>query len=263
MTFWVAGAVVGSSLLGGSAAESAASTQAAASDRAAELQRQTAQEQIALQKRMYEEGVARQQPWLTAGTNALTQMQGGAYALPKAFTGKVDLTQDPGYAFRMSEGLKALDRQAAARGGLISGAALKGAQRYGQDLASQEYGNAYQRALDIYNADVNRSTTGYNRLASMAGIGQTTAQNIGSAGQTMAQNVGSIASTSAGNIGDLMTSSGAARASGYVGQANALTGALNTGLNYYQNQQLMNRLMPTTAATTYPSYQVPYTANIG
>ena len=55
------------------------------------------------------------------------------------------LTMDPGYKFRLSEGMKALDRQAAARGGLISGNALKATQRYGQDLASQEFGNAYNR----------------------------------------------------------------------------------------------------------------------
>jgi len=56
-----------------------------------------------------------------------------------------DFQADPGYAFRMTEGLKALDRQAAARGGLISGAALKASQGYGQDLASQEYMNAFNR----------------------------------------------------------------------------------------------------------------------
>jgi hypothetical protein len=55
----------------------------------------------------------------------------------------------------------------------------------------------------------------------------------------------------ASNVGEMMTSGAAARASGYVGQANALTGALNTGLNYYQNQQLMNRMMPQQPPMTY------------
>jgi hypothetical protein len=88
---------------------------------------------------------------------------GAEAALPEAFTGQVDLQADPGYQFRLSEGLKALDRQAAARGGLISGSALKASQRYGQDMASQEYGQAYARALTQYGAGVDRANTMYGR----------------------------------------------------------------------------------------------------
>jgi hypothetical protein len=99
------------SLLGGSmqarAAKSAAQTSANAADRATELQRQ-----------QYEESVARQQPFLQTGTemfNRLAALQRGG---PEA---QNFLQMDPGYQFRLSEGMKALDRQAAARGGLISG----------------------------------------------------------------------------------------------------------------------------------------------
>ena len=53
--------------------------------------------------------------------------------------------QDPGYAFRQAEGMKALERSASARGNLLSGATMKGIQRFGQDLASQEYQNAAPR----------------------------------------------------------------------------------------------------------------------
>jgi hypothetical protein len=133
----------------------------------------------------------------------------------------------------MSEGMKGLERSAAARGGLLSGGAMKGIQRFGQDLASQEYQNAFNR----YQSE---RTARLAPLQSLAGVGQTSAQTIGQAGQTMAS-----------NVGEMMTSGAAARASGYVGQANALTGALNTGLNYYQNQQLMNRMMPQQPPMTY------------
>ena len=231
MTFWVAGAVVGSAVIGGMAAGDAASTQAASADRAADLQ-----------YKQWQESVALQEPWRKAGEQALNKL------IPLTDYTKFGMSQfqqDPGYQFRLSEGLKALDRQAAARGGLISGAALKAAGRYGQDYASNEYQNAFNRYQTERAAQL-------QPLQSLAGVGQTTAQTLGQAGQTMAS-----------NVGDIQQSAAAARASGYVGQANALTGALNTGLNYYQNQQLMNRLTPTTAATTYPSYQVPYTANIG
>jgi hypothetical protein len=110
---------------------------------------------------------------------------------------------------------------------------LKGIQRFGQNLASDEYTNAFNRYQTERNARL-------APLQSLAGVGQTSAQQIGQAGQTMASNVGGA-----------MQAGAAARASGYVGQTNALTGALNTGLNYYQNQQLMNRMMPQQAPITY------------
>lgn len=119
-----------------------------------------------------------------------------------------DFTADPGYAFRMSEGLKGLDRQAAARGGLISGAALKGAQRFGQDLGSQEYMNAFNRY------QTNRA----NKLAplqSLSGVAQTSANTLGSAAQQYGQGASEAAYQGAN-----------ARASGYVGQANAMNQSL-------------------------------------
>ena len=194
MTFWVAGATVVSSLVGSNAASKAGKMQAGAADRATELQRE-----------MFERQIELQEPWRQAGINALNRIQ----------SGDIMSAADPSYQFRLNEGLKALDRQASARGGLISGGALKAAQRYGQDVASTEFGNAY------------------NRLAGLANVGQTATGAMGNA-----------ASTYGANAGNLMTSGAAARASGYVGGANALTGGLNSYLNYTQNQNLLNRFMP-------------------
>jgi len=191
---WMALAIGGSALLGASASKSAANTQAAATDRAGELQ-----------ERMFNKQVELQEPWRQAGMNALNKMQ----------SGDVMGMMDPSYQFRLGEGMKALERTAAARGGLISGGALKAAQRYGQDFASQEFGNAY------------------NRLAGLAGVGQTaTGAQSNAAGQFGV------------NAGNMMTSGAAARASGYVGGANALNSGLGQYMNYTQNQNLMNRLMP-------------------
>jgi hypothetical protein len=199
-------AIGGSALLGANAASKAAKTQAASADRSIDLQREMFNKQLELQ-----------QPFQEAGVNALNRMQ----------SGDVMGMMDPSYKFRLGEGLKALDRQAAARGGLISGGALKAAQRYGQDVASTEFGNAY------------------NRLASMAGLGQTaTGAMGGAAGQFGA------------NAGNLMTGAGAARASGYVGGANALTSGLGQYMNYTQNQNLINRFAPQPTAAPYsPLYQ--------
>ena len=234
MTFWVAGAVVGSAVIGSRASSKAASTQAAATEQAADTQRE-----------MFERQVELSEPWRKAGEQALNKL------IPLTDYTPFSMAQfqaDPGYGFRMSEGMKALERSAAARGGLLSGATLKGIQRFGQDLGSQEYMNAFNRYQTERAARL-------QPLQSLAGVGQTTAQQIGQAGQQMAS-----------NVGEALTSGAAARASGYVGGANALTQGLGTYLNYTQGQNMLNALRAPTAAvpaTTYPSYQVPYTANIG
>jgi hypothetical protein len=123
--------------------------------------------------------------------------------------------QDPGYGFRMSEGLKALDRSAASRGGLLSGATLKGAQQYGQGLASQEYQNAFNRY------QTNRANV-LNPLQSLAGVGQSTATALGTAGANMASNVGNTLMSNAGNVGNAAMASAGAQQSAYGGAANIL-----------------------------------------
>lgn len=202
------------SLYGGSQA-------AQASERAAEITGAAANRAIDLQERMYREGVARQDPFYQAGVNALTQLQQRTGAMPPAFTGQVDLTRDPGYAFRLSEGLKGLERSAAARGGLMSGATGKALTRFGQEAASQEYQNAYNRALTEYNALRQRESEEYNRLSGLAGTGGTTAQQIGVAGQQMASNVGNIGMQQGGTAANALLSGAAARQSAYgdVGRA--------------------------------------------
>ena len=223
MPWMIAAAVVGSSLIGSSASRSAASTQANAANRAADLQMQQFERQVELQE-----------PWRQAGITALNKL----IPMSTEYTpfGMKQFQQDPGYAFRMQEGMKALERSAAARGGLLSGGMLKGAQRYGQDLASQEYMNAFNR----YQAERNAQL---NPLQSLAGVGQTATNQLGQAGQTMA-----------GNVGQALGAAAQARASGYIGGANALTQGLGTYLNYQQNQNLLNMLRPQQIATPAPIY---------
>jgi hypothetical protein len=206
MAGFIAGAMVVGSLVSSSASKSAAKTQAASADQAAQLQQQ-----------QYEQTREDQMPFLEAGVSALNKLAPLAENYQKF--GQAQFEQDPGYAFRLSEGQKALDRSAAARGGLISGSALKAAQRYGQEMGSQEYTNAFNRYQTERSAQL-------NPLQSLAGVGQTTAAQLGQAGQNMATGAGA-AYMGAGN----------ARASGYVGAANAVTGGLQSYLNYNQQQQ--------------------------
>jgi hypothetical protein len=215
------GAAIIGGALAGSGASKAAGVQAAAADRAAQLQNE-----------QFQQTREDQMPWLKAGEQALNKL------IPLTDYQNFGMGQfqaDPGYAFRMSEGMKGLERSAAARGGLLSGATLKGIQRFGQDLGSQEYQNAFNR----YQAE---RQARLGPLQSLAGVGQTTAQQLG---QTGAAN--------AAAVGDLMTGGAAARASGYVGGANALTGALSGATNMYMQGQMMNRLLPQQSVAT-PSY---------
>lgn len=222
---WMALAIGGSALLGASASKSAAKTQAAATDRAGEIQKEMFEEQNRLQEPFRQGGMAAQNKLLTyfglpGGT------EGADFGRYTKDFGMADFTADPGYGFRLAEGQKALARAAAARGGLISGSALKAAQRFGQDFASNEFTNAFNRF------QTNRANQ-LQPLQSLMGAGQTAANTLG----TAAANYGT-------NAGNLVTSGGAARASGYVGGANALTSGLGQYMNYTQNQNLLNRLMP-------------------
>lgn len=202
---WMAAAVIGSSLLGASSAESAADTQAAAADRAGELQQQQFERQVELQA-----------PFREAGMRALPELEAASRYTP---FGMQQFQQDPGYGFRLAEGQKALERQAAARGGLISGGALKAATRYGQEMGSQEYTNAFNRYQTERQARL-------NPLQSLAGMAQTSAGQLGQAGQAMASGVGEAGAQAA-----------QARASGYMGGANALSQGLSQYMGYSQGQQ--------------------------
>lgn len=212
----VLGPIVGSIISGG------------ASSKAADAQIEAGNAANATQLAMFNQNRADLAPWREAGVNALARLQTGLQPggeLYKPF-GASDFQADPGYDFRLSEGLKALQRSAAARGGLLSGSMLKGINRYSQDYASNEYSNAYNR----YNQNQSNQ---FNRLASVSGLGQTTAQQVASLGAGTAQGI------AANQIG-----AGNAQASGYVGAANALSGGLSGATNNYMQNQLINRLVP-------------------
>jgi hypothetical protein len=231
MAWMLPAAIFGSSLLGSDAARSAGNIQADAANRAADLQ-----------YKQYQEDVARQKPFYDVGVNALPELVAASKYTP---FGMDQFQQDPGYAFRLKEGQQALDRQAAARGGLISGGALKAAQRYGQEMGSQEYTNAFNR----YQAE---RQARLGPLQSLTGMGQTTAQQIGSAGSNMAS-----------NVGNAIGSAAAARASGYVGSTNALTSGLGTYLNYRQGNNMVNALRSNQYGPNYGQFTPGSNAFVG
>lgn len=225
----VAGPIVGS-LISSNGAQSAANTESNAAN-------QADQTQLA----MYNQTRADHAPYLAAGTSANNELaylmgltptdpnagpnetaaqtaafnpmsgvntsDGAAGSLAKPFSAS-DFTADPGYQFSLDQGTQALQRSAAAKGGLMSGAALKDLSTYAQGTAGQEYQSVYDR----YNTNQNNL---YSRLAGVSNSGQGAANNVAASGQNTANQVSK-------NI----TSAGSAQAAGQVATANAW----NTGL---------------------------------
>jgi hypothetical protein len=244
---------LGSSLIGAKGARDAASTQASAADRATAAQQEALERQLELQK-----------PFTTAGTTAVNQLsamtQPGGVATQDFSYGPFSYQADPGYAFRLREGMNAMNATAAARGGLISGNALKAGQMYGQQMGSQEYQNSFDRYLKNYANAQNTFQMNRNNLLDplkfLTNIGQAGASN-------QAANVGSFGSANAANI----TGAANATAAGQVGSANALTSGIGNALGQYQMNSMMNRYLggqstsayntPSTPAPVY-DYSTPY-----
>ena len=195
-------ATVGGALIGANSSKKATKAQTAAADKSAELERY-----------MYEQTRQDQLPWMQTGQQALNHLS-QANLIPFSFDYN-SMMADPGYQFRQTEANKALERSAAARGGLFSGGTGRSLSRLNQDMASQEYGAAYNRAHTSHNDQL-------NRLASMAGIGQNTAANLSQAGQNYS-----------GNMSNIYGQAANAQAAGYGAQAQNWGNVMNNGMQAY------------------------------
>lgn len=170
--------------------------QAKAAGKAADQQFEATKYASDQQKQMFDDARKDQQPYMQAGSDALKQLMGGMGQngqFMQSYTGQ-DIYDDPSYNFRLQQGQDAIQSGAAARGGLLSGATQKALAGYGQDMASQEFSNAYSR----FNADQSNQ---YNRLSNLVGMGQGAAAGVGNAGmqtgQAMANNAMSGANAQA------------------------------------------------------------------
>jgi hypothetical protein len=243
-------AAVGGSVIGAIGSHAAAGAQAGAAKSAAQLQAQSAQNALDFQKQQWQTQQQNEAPWLKAGQGAIGQLSNLASNFQpwtqqfQAPTGATE-QNDPGYQFRLQQGNQALQSAAAARGNLLTGGTAKAIQQYGQDYASNEYSNVYNRALGQYqqNYDIfqQNQANQFNRLASVAGMGQTAAGQLGSLGQAASGNVSNVLLGSAGQIGQSLQNQGAATASGYAGIANAAAGGLNNLSQMYQLQQILGQ----------------------
>jgi len=187
---------IGGALLSSNASSSAAQTQANAADQAGQTQ-----------LTMYNQTRSDLAPYLNTGTSALAQLAAlfgigsGGPSGSTAAGAMSALQNDPGYQFQFQQGLQGLDRSAASRGLLLSGAQLKDAQTFGQGQAQSAFGNYT------------------SLLSSIAGMGQNAGAQVGGFGATAGQ-----------GIANSQLAAGQATAAGQVGSANALTSGLSSGL---------------------------------
>ena len=204
-------ATVGSSVIGSKAAKSAAGTQAAAADRA-----------MAQELAMYEQSREDLAPYRELGYTALEDIERLKPFLTSQF-GPDQFAQylDPSMAFRQRLGTQATERLANVGGGALSGNTMRALNEFGQNLASTEYANAFNR-FQTERGNI------YNTLANIAGMGQGAVNTgVGAAQNLAAQQTG------------LLTGQAAAQAAGQVGSANAIAG----GLGQLGNYAMLNAFM--------------------
>ena len=229
------------------ASKKAAKAQQEGAAQASAVAKDTADRQLELQREIWEKQQKDQQPYQEQGAwgiNTLGNlMKSGAgqlnnpldlYLKSKGLSGGQFNTNNPAYQFQLKQGQQALDRSSAARGMGYSGAQMKAAQDYGQGMASQQYDKEYNRATSEF-GDY------YNRLAGLSQGGQQAATTLGSYGNQYANagsnTLGSLGGSLQNNLGQAAN----ARASGYIGGANAINGGIqNMTDNAFRLASLFN-----------------------
>jgi hypothetical protein len=206
--------------LGGAAEEAFGGGETGAIRDASRAQSEAANRSIDLQREIFNKQLELGRPYQVAGEQALNKLV--PLALEYTPFGMQQFQADPGYGFRLSEGQKALERSTAARVGLQSGAALKAAARYGQEMGSQEFQNAFNRFQAEREARL-------NPLQSLAGVGQTTSNRLSDTAGTFGRSVGGMYMDQGSNTANALLAAQRARGSAYGQLGSALGGYLGGG----------------------------------
>lgn len=206
----VTAAIIGSAVIGAGAS-------IVSGNKAAKAQKNAAAQQVAESRRQYDLTRSDFEPWREAGNGALSKLE-MLYGLKPADGGATPasmVASTPGYQFRYDEGMKAIQRSAAARGALKTGSAVKALQRFGDGIASQEYDGFA------------------SRLAQIAGVGQAATGSTAAAGDNASARI----SAAYGAAGD-------ARASAYANTGNAINQGVQNIASAYLWQQGNKAPMP-------------------
>jgi len=257
----VGGAILGAGALGGAAALGSAAIGANAAGHASSVQANAAANSLALQREMFDKSQQNYEgakttigdtykPYLDVGKGATYTLgslygigQDGSTGHPQDFS---QFTNSPDFQFASQQGNLALERANNAKGLNLSGGALKDAMQFNQGLASQQFGNYY------------------NRLLSLSQIGQNSANNYGSNLASLTSGQANNAANFSGQMSNSIQGQGQATASGIVGQANAYSGGL-TGASNAVNGAVGNSLIynAINRSSYAPSGQQPLGLNPG
>jgi hypothetical protein len=180
------------------------------------------EEQLAFQKKLFEENKTNFKPYMESGTTALNQYQaqlglGGEPAF--------DVTQIPGYQNALKQGIGAVNQGGAGAGMLMSGERLKGLQSTGQNIFGDYYNNYMNRLSGLqeqgFNAASNLSNVQGNMSAQMgqtrSAMGDASAAKWNAIGQGVGGMMGAGAGMMGGGGGGMPTSGYGPQRSGYSG----------------------------------------------
>jgi hypothetical protein len=202
---WVATAIVGGAVVGGG-------INYFAQQAASEAQQNANNQALGLAEQQQTQTNLNEKPYQQAGVAALGEINQDQnyFNTPFSFG---QYQQSPGYAFQMQQGENAIQQSAAAKGTLLSTGTMQNLNAFGQGLANSDYQNAY-------NNYTNNQQQIFNRLATVAGLGQQGNQTVANTGASTTQ--------SASNA---ITGSANAESAATVGGANAITSTIGNGMN--------------------------------
>lgn len=207
---WIAAAIFTNAAVGAWSANNAASQQQSAAENAAQVQ-----------QNIYNQTLQNTQPYMEAGRTALGQIGGmGDYFNHQFNAADLRNGLSPNYEFMLGQGLRQVGNAANTSGSRLGGNSLAGLTRYAEDYA----GNAYQQAFNNFNTQ--RSDI-FNRLSSIAGLGENAAVQAGNTG-----------GQAGSNIANTMLGGANAGAAGTIGTANAVSNGLGSylGWNYLNSR---------------------------
>lgn len=174
---------------------------------------------------------------------------GGTFTAPT----EAQAAATPGYKFALDQGEGALEAGASANGSLLTGGTGTAEQQFGQQMATTDYNNVYNQALQGYNTNyntwANNQANQYNRLAGIAGMGQTAAQTLGTQGLQSSGQIANTLTNTGEQIGQDTQNAAAATASGTVGAANAWGGGISGAGNSLSQMLMLQQLMQRSGGT--------------
>lgn len=205
-------------------------------------------------------GIIRQglQPYMQTGTAANERLN--AMMFGSADERKNAFQTDPGYESRLKQGAQTVERSAAAHGGLFSGKTGVELQEYGQDYASSEFNNAFNRLMTLSTQGQGATNTmgGYEwqgaglRAGNAQRVSDTRAGNQQNLANMRGANAWNVANITQGGNAALMDtrSRGAWEVAGATGQGAQMTaGALSDSAYTNANAQMAkNNIWPNIGA---------------